>query len=160
VKGYGSNSKSNIFLSVGADFPRMKSELGSIKSRLGILSPVNSEFLVCGHWLSDLGGRDWPQVVADNIKMLKQIFDKEEVSLHMSGTEAVMSAIYQACLASCRLLAWLPAWLPGCLDAWLPGCLAVWLSGFLAWLPAFLLTCLAGLASWPLGLLSCLPASF
>jgi len=36
------------------------------------------------------------EVVADNIKMLKQIFDKEEVSLHMSGTEAVMSAVYQA----------------------------------------------------------------
>jgi len=35
-------------------------------------------------------------VVADNIKMLLRIFNKEEVSFHMSGTEAVMSAVYQA----------------------------------------------------------------
>lgn len=34
--------------------------------------------------------------VAENIEMLLKIFRKEEVSFHMSGTEAVMSAIYQA----------------------------------------------------------------
>lgn len=35
-------------------------------------------------------------VVAENVAMLLNIFRKEEVSFHMSGTEAVMSAVYQA----------------------------------------------------------------
>lgn len=34
-------------------------------------------------------------LVIDNIKMLLQIFKKEEVSFHMSGTEAVMCAVQQ-----------------------------------------------------------------
>lgn len=34
-------------------------------------------------------------IVADNVRMLMQIFRKEEVSFHMSGTEAIMCAVQQ-----------------------------------------------------------------
>jgi len=57
------------------------------------------EFMTKGHELSQqLGPCLGPMhpIVAENIKMLLQIFRKEEVSFHMSGTEAVMCAVQQA----------------------------------------------------------------
>jgi len=57
------------------------------------------EFLREGQKLADkIGPCLGPMhpVVVDNIQMLLKIFRKEELSFHMSGTEAVMSAVYQA----------------------------------------------------------------
>merc|ERR1719436_249543 len=57
------------------------------------------EFLAAGQELaSTLGPCLGPvhPIVAENVELLLKIFRKEEVSFHMSGTEAVMSAVYQA----------------------------------------------------------------
>eukprot|EP00929_Paragymnodinium_shiwhaense_P035936 TRINITY_DN19325_c0_g1_i1.p1 TRINITY_DN19325_c0_g1~~TRINITY_DN19325_c0_g1_i1.p1 ORF type:complete len:584 (-),score=137.42 TRINITY_DN19325_c0_g1_i1:308-2059(-) len=60
------------------------------------------EFLQAGMQLaSQLGPCLGPMhpIVAENIKMILKVYQKEddgEVSFHMSGTEAVMSAVYQA----------------------------------------------------------------
>mmetsp|Transcript_65789 Transcript_65789/g.132114 ORF Transcript_65789/g.132114 Transcript_65789/m.132114 type:complete len:585 (+) Transcript_65789:93-1847(+) len=57
------------------------------------------EFMRKGHELSQqLGPCLGPMhpIVAENIEMLLRIFRKEEVSFHMSGTEAVMCAVQQA----------------------------------------------------------------
>lgn len=59
----------------------------------------SKEFLAAGQKLaSQLGPCLGPMhpVVAENIEMLLKIFRKEECSFHMSGTEAIMSAVYQA----------------------------------------------------------------
>jgi len=65
------------------------------------------EFLKAGedyaHKLGPCLGPMHP-VVKENIEMLLKIFRKEEVSFHMSGTEAVMSAVYQARFHSQRRL--------------------------------------------------------
>eukprot|EP00933_Yihiella_yeosuensis_P046857 TRINITY_DN4248_c0_g1_i1.p1 TRINITY_DN4248_c0_g1~~TRINITY_DN4248_c0_g1_i1.p1 ORF type:complete len:588 (-),score=135.52 TRINITY_DN4248_c0_g1_i1:107-1870(-) len=56
------------------------------------------EFLQAGQTLAQqLGPCLGPMhsVVAENIELLCKIFNKEEASFHMSGTEAVMSAVYQ-----------------------------------------------------------------
>mmetsp|Transcript_78375 Transcript_78375/g.253891 ORF Transcript_78375/g.253891 Transcript_78375/m.253891 type:complete len:575 (+) Transcript_78375:1-1725(+) len=57
------------------------------------------EFMTRGHELSQkLGPCLGPMhpVVVENIELLLKIFKKEEVSFHMSGTEAVMCAVQQA----------------------------------------------------------------
>jgi len=59
----------------------------------------SKEFLAAGQRLAaEVGPCLGPvhPLVAENIEMLLKIFRKEEVSFHMSGTEAVMSAVYQA----------------------------------------------------------------
>jgi len=59
----------------------------------------SKEFLAAGQELAaKIGPCLGPlhESVAENVKLLLQIFRKEEVSFHMSGTEAVMSAVYQA----------------------------------------------------------------
>jgi len=57
------------------------------------------EFMLKGHELSQqLGPCLGPMhpVVKENIEMLLKIYRKEEVSFHMSGTEAIMCAVQQA----------------------------------------------------------------
>jgi len=59
----------------------------------------SKEFLAAGQKVADEVGPCLGPLhpcVRENIELLLKLYNKEEVSFHMSGTEAIMSAVYQA----------------------------------------------------------------